>query len=73
MTSSGVHRTHCCILHGCKYGDNDCPVYTGIIKQDHPCEDCSYDGLKNMDEVIKVKNRELPTCNNCGHIVRNKK
>ena len=26
----GVHELHCC-LHGCKYGDEDCPVVKGII------------------------------------------
>lgn len=25
----GVHISHCCILHGCKYGDRDCPVKLG--------------------------------------------
>lgn len=38
---SGVHRTHCCIVHGCKYGDIDCPVESGKIDQDFPCEDCT--------------------------------
>ena len=37
----GVHRTHCCVIHGCKYGDYECPVSNGTIKQDYPCEDCS--------------------------------
>lgn len=36
----GVHRTHCCKEHGCKYGDEQCPVELGDIKQDHLCEDC---------------------------------
>jgi len=36
----GVHRTHCCFEHGCKYGNIDCPVVLGIIKQDYPCEMC---------------------------------
>ena len=25
----GIHEEHCCILHGCKYGDDDCPVVSG--------------------------------------------
>ncbi len=37
----GVHQTHCCSIHGCKYGDYECPVEKGIIKQDYPCESCS--------------------------------
>lgn len=41
--SWGVHRTHCCSKHGCKYGHADCPVVVGILKQDHPCEYCDDD------------------------------
>jgi hypothetical protein len=42
----GVHRTHCCKKHGCKYGDHDnCPVCLGLIIQDHLCEDCDYENL----------------------------
>lgn len=39
----GVHRTHCCFEHGCKYGDKDCPVELGLIKQDYPCEECGHE------------------------------
>ena len=38
----GVHRTHCCFEHECKYGDKDCPVELGLIKQDYPCEECDH-------------------------------
>ena len=47
----GVHRTHCCILHGCKYGDEDCPVRSGEIKQDYTCESCDMDGIKKIEEI----------------------
>ena len=47
----GVHRTHCCILHGCKYGDEDCPVVNGEIKQDYICESCGMDGIKKIEEI----------------------
>jgi hypothetical protein len=33
-------QSHCCIKHGCKYGYDDCPVETGKVKQDGPCEEC---------------------------------
>ena len=36
----GVHETHCCADHGCKYGDKDCPVALGEIKQAYECEYC---------------------------------
>ena len=53
----GVHRTHCCIKHGCKYGDKDCPVVSGEIKQDYTCESCGYDGIKTVDELFKSLNK----------------
>ena len=34
----GVHETHCCEKHGCKYGYNDCPVEIGLVKQMYECE-----------------------------------
>jgi len=37
----GVHESHCCFEHGCKYGDDDCPVAIGLIKQKYKCEICS--------------------------------
>ncbi len=36
----GVHISHCCSIHGCKYGDIDCPVKLNLTKQDYPCEFC---------------------------------
>jgi hypothetical protein len=36
----GSHPGHCCVDHGCKYNDRDCPVETGQIKQFFPCYDC---------------------------------
>lgn len=36
----GVHQTHCCIIHGCKYLDDDCPVVNKVIEQSYLCEDC---------------------------------
>lgn len=49
--SEGVHRTHCCLLHGCKYGDEDCPVVNKRVRQAYPCEDCGvYHDIHNMEE-----------------------
>lgn len=39
-TFDGTHVTHCCATHGCKYGDADCPVVTGRLKQAAPCDLC---------------------------------
>lgn len=52
-------QTHCCPIHGCKYGDDYCPVYSGKIKpvydQNNGCEQCDWDrenlisaGLKDL-------------------------
>ena len=52
----GVHRTHCCVLHGCKYGDEDCPVWNKKIKQDYPCEEC---GWVDEERKARRKNTEM--------------
>lgn len=37
----GVHVSHCCAMHGCKYGDGEyCAVESKTHKQDYPCESC---------------------------------
>jgi hypothetical protein len=44
MTGTDVHTGHCCVLHGCKYGDDDCPVETGAKEQSYSCEQCEFFG-----------------------------
>lgn len=46
--SDGIHTSHCCHKHGCKYalhaGDEaSCPVMTGALRQEFPCEFCEED------------------------------
>ena len=41
--SAGVHIEHCCVRHGCKYGDDACPVVFGPEVQEFPCESCDYE------------------------------
>lgn len=43
----GVHITHCCNEHGCKYGDKGCPVELGLAKAKYLCEDC-LDDINNV-------------------------
>lgn len=50
----GVHVTHCCVHHGCKYGDDDCPVYLGDERQEFPCEECSYVDRTDMRPLFDV-------------------
>lgn len=35
-----IHTRDCCRVHGCKYGDSDCPVYLGFASQEFACEYC---------------------------------
>jgi len=42
MKYKDVHTEHCCVDHGCKYCDDNCPVELGLKKQSYPCEDCDY-------------------------------
>lgn len=37
-----VHDSHCCPDHGCKYGDEDCPVMLGL-EPGIECESCEWD------------------------------
>jgi hypothetical protein len=37
------HTEHCCFLHGCKYGDKNCPVQAGRVRQSFMCEHCDYE------------------------------
>lgn len=37
-----VHTEHCCGEHGCKYGDEDCPVALKQKIQSYPCPSCCF-------------------------------
>jgi hypothetical protein len=50
IDTTGVHRTHCCALHGCKYANDGCPVANWKIAQDFPCQSCpEYNDLGQGD------------------------
>jgi len=51
----GVHAAHCCKWHGCKYGDDDCPVATGKVRQEYLCEQC-YEDLENEEYIRQTLN-----------------
>lgn len=62
----GVHVSHCCVLHGCKYGDKTCPVVKKKYRQDYPCEDCEHDQIKGLPDpadpnydLLKMHDLEL--------------
>jgi hypothetical protein len=46
-----VHTRHCCIVHGCKYDDDDCTVVTGKETQEYLCECCSDDHDQAKDNL----------------------
>jgi hypothetical protein len=51
----GVHRSHCCAEHGCKYGDDStCPVVLGEVIQDYPCEMCGEEKAEFEDHARRV-------------------
>lgn len=63
----GVHTSHCCRLHGCKYGDSTCPVHLGKLEQEGPCETCSV--CHNIDDIETVRGMiagTIPVCPSCG-------
>ena len=48
-----VHKAHCCKWHGCKYGDEYCPVVLGWVKQEYLCEYCDQD-LENEEYYRQI-------------------
>jgi hypothetical protein len=51
-----VHTEHCCIEHGCKYNDVDCPVWLGYKCQSYNCEDCE-PGNQEMPSPATIEYR----------------
>lgn len=49
----GVHVTHCCVWHGCKYRDDNCPVETKQVKQAYDCEACGWED-EEITELFSV-------------------
>jgi len=48
-----VHDGHCCTKHGCKYGDEDCPVVLGK-EPGIFCEDCEYDQQSYPEDLMRL-------------------
>lgn len=47
-SDANVHEAHCCPKHGCKYGDDDCPVENGFIEPKYTCESCEWDASEEV-------------------------
>jgi len=54
ISPANMHTSHCCVQHGCKYGDNNCPVTKLQAKQNHECSQCCRQ--KEQPEHVRVKN-----------------
>jgi hypothetical protein len=68
----GVHESHCCPKHGCKYGDNDCPVVLGLTdKHSNHCETCEWE-YEDPDPLYVLyawlQNHEQVECNPAKHL-----
>ena len=50
--SIGVHKSHCCLIRGCKYDESNCPVVTGIVIQEQPCEDCISESIPTVADIV---------------------
>lgn len=51
-------ETHCCPVHGCKYGHEDCQIATGKLAPHYPknngCESCEQDANDPGMQAIEV-------------------
>ena len=55
-----VHTEHCCLVHGCKYGNAyKCTVMSCREKQSYPCEDCIEEKAQGLFETQSHLRRVL--------------
>lgn len=66
----GAHKTHCCIMHGCKYMNEDCAVVLDRVKQEYICEECQNTGIKTVKEVRRLFKSGRRKCETCGSIYK---
>lgn len=67
-----VHTEHCCILHGCKYGDDEaCTVMKRLAPQSYLCETCNYFGITTLEMVKRIDKtpEKVKRCPHCNHII----
>ena len=46
-----VHTEHCCVVHGCKYVNDECTVATKQKVQSYDCEYCEWDKAEKKEEI----------------------
>lgn len=55
IDTSSSHATHCCEIHGCKYGANAfCPVHAKKEQQKYLCERCG-EAEELLDEILALQ------------------
>jgi hypothetical protein len=54
-----AHDTHCCIEHGCKYGQEDCPVANGVRRQQYMCETCMFESEKQVVNLTEEQQQKF--------------
>lgn len=54
-----VHTEHCCIYNGCKYGDDDCPVWLGLKPQSYPYCDGGYTYPMPIEDAQELVTPEM--------------
>jgi hypothetical protein len=54
--------SHCCLIHGCKYGLPDCPVVLGKVVQDGPCYNCDEENREAEEREADPSPQICPRC-----------
>ena len=63
-----VHATHCCIIHGCKYNEDNCPVVIDAVEQVYLCPDCYNDDIRSIEECRYLYKHKKRKCRECGTV-----
>lgn len=51
--STLTHAAHCCAVHGCKYGEEVCPVVTGAVQREPRAGWCQEPGLVAQPKICR--------------------
>jgi len=63
-----VHTEHCCVRHGCKYGEDFfCTVVQKKKPQSFICEHCAHEGIIDLNQLDAVLSGKKPCCPYCKH------
>jgi hypothetical protein len=54
MFSKDVHTEHCCVRHGCRYGDENCSIVRKQKKQSYDCEICDSVGQEREEWIERL-------------------